>query len=40
MRNVEAGSKVARKSGYATNSSLAGFNLMVRKGSGRRTGRA
>jgi hypothetical protein len=40
MRNVEAGAKATRKRGYATNSSLAGFNLMAIKGSGRRTSRA
>ncbi len=40
MRNAEAGAKAATKRAYATDSSLAGFNLMARKGSGRRTSRA
>ena len=40
MMIVEAGTKAARKRGYATNSSLAGINLMARKGSGRRIKRA
>ncbi len=36
MRTIEAGAKARRKRGYATNSSLAGINLLVKKGSGRR----
>ena len=40
MMTIEAGTKAARKRGYATNSSLAGINLMARKRSGCRIQRA
>jgi hypothetical protein len=39
MRNIESG-KANRKRGYATNSSLAGINLLAKKGSGRRARQA
>jgi hypothetical protein len=34
MKTIEAGAKARRKRGYATNSSLAGINLLARKWSG------
>jgi hypothetical protein len=39
MRTIEAGKKIARRHGYATNSTLAGINLMAPKRPGHRTAR-
>jgi hypothetical protein len=40
MRIIEADGKTAGRRGYATNSTLAGINLIVPKRPGRRTTRA